>query len=195
MNPAPVASPLSKREQLVETAWRLFYRDGFHATGIDRILAEAKVAKMTLYKHFPSKEELIIAVLVKRSREFRDSLTRFLQAKKRTPEQQLLAIFDWLVEWIGSKDFRGCAFLKALAEYQSLQDPIHRTALAHKVAFTSEIRRLVAEAGLARSRSLPEQLSLLVEGATVTAHALGTSAPAADARRAAQVLIGNAKTP
>src|SRR5580700_10292724 len=176
MNRAPAiqnsVNPQGKRDQLIETAWRLFYRDGYHATGIDRILAEAKVAKMTLYNHFRSKEELILAVLEKRNREILTSLHQFLEAKKRSPEKRLEAVFDWLVAWIGSKDFRGCAFLKAMAEYQNLDDPIHRAALANKVALTAEIRRLAIAAGSQKPRNLSEQLSLLLEGAIVRSHAI-----------------------
>ena len=121
-----------KRDQLLETAGMLFYRDGYHATGIDRILAEAGIAKMTLYSHFRSKEDLILAVLKKRDQTMFESLNQFLDAKRRSPEKLLEAVFDWLVVWIGSKGFRGCAFLKAMAEYQNLNDPIHQAALAHR---------------------------------------------------------------
>jgi AcrR family transcriptional regulator len=180
---------LSKRDQLLETAWQLFYRDGYHATGIDRILTKAGVAKMTLYKHFRSKEELILAVLEKRSGQFRESFSEFLDAKKRTPERDLLAVFDWLSTWVASKDFRGCLFQKAMAEYQELGDPIHQAALAHKTAFHGEIRRLVVAAGLAKPKALTDQLALLVEGAILNAHALGASTPAVHAREAAQTLV------
>ncbi len=186
---AQAVGPRSKRDQLIETAWTLFYRDGYHATGIDRILAESQVAKMTLYHHFRSKEELILAVLEKRSREMFGSLRRFLDAKTRSPKKRLEAVFDWLVAWIGSKEFRGCAFLKAMAEYQNLDDPIHRAALAHKVALTAEIRCLVVAAGLKKSRNLSEQLSLLLEGAIVQSHAIGNVVPALRAREAARLLI------
>jgi AcrR family transcriptional regulator len=180
---------LSKRDQLLETAWQLFYRDGYHATGIDRILSKAGVAKMTLYKHFRSKEELILAVLEKRSGQFRESFSEFLDAKKRTPERDLLAVFDWLITWVESKEFRGCLFQKAMAEYQELEDPIHQAALAHKTAFHDEIRRLVVAAGLAKPKALTDQLALLVEGAILNSHAVGASTPAVHAREAAQTLV------
>jgi len=182
-----------KRDQLLETAGMLFYRDGYHATGIDRILAEAGIAKMTLYHHFRSKEELILAVLKKRDQTMFESLNQFLDAKRRPPEKLLEAVFDWLIVWIGSKGFRGCAFLKAMAEYQNLNDPIHQAALAHKVALTAEIRRLVVAAGLKKSRNLSEQLSLLLEGAIVQSHAIGNVAPALRAREAARLLIAIGK--
>jgi AcrR family transcriptional regulator len=180
---------LTKRDQLLETAWQLFYRDGYHATGIDRILASAGVAKMTLYKHFRSKDDLILAVLEKRSDQFRESFSRFLQSKKGTPEQRLLGVFDWLINWVKSKEFRGCFFQKAMAEYQSIHDPIHQAALAHKAAFRAEIGRLAKEAGLANPKKLSDQLALLVEGAIVSAHATGSPAPAKQARNAAGSLI------
>jgi AcrR family transcriptional regulator len=187
---------LSKRDQLVETAAQLFYRDGYHATGIDRILAEAKIAKMTLYSHFRSKEDLILAVLKERDQAMFNSLNQFLNAKKRSPEKRLEAVFDWLVVWIGSKEFRGCAFLKAMAEYQSLDDPIHQAALAHRAALMAEIQRLAAAAGLTRPKNLANQLSLLFEGAIVKSHATGDVAPAIHARKAAKTLIrlGTRKT-
>jgi AcrR family transcriptional regulator len=184
---------LSKRDQLLETAWRLFYRDGYHATGIDRILADAGVAKMTLYKHFRSKEELILAALEKRSDQFSESLSRFLRAKKRAPERQLLAVFDWLIAWVSSKEFRGCFFQKAMAEYQDVHDPIHQAALAHKAAFHGEIRRLVMQTDLANSKALADHFTLLVEGAIVYSHATGSPMPAVQAREAAWSLIKSAK--
>ena len=184
---------LSKRDQLLETAWQLFYRNGYHATGIDRILADAGVAKMTLYKHFRSKEELILAVLEKRSDQFRGSFSRFLHAKKRTPERQLLAVFDWLIAWVSGKEFRGCFFQKAMAEYQELHDPIHQAALAHKTAFYGEIRGMVMEAGLANPKALADQLALLIEGAIVSSHATGSPMPAVQAREAAWSLIKSAR--
>jgi AcrR family transcriptional regulator len=190
---ARLVEPLTKRDQLVETAWQLFYREGYHATGIDRILAKAGVAKMTLYKHFRSKEELILAVLEKRSAQFQESFSRFLQAKKRTPERDLLAVFDWLIAWVESKDFRGCLFQKALAEYQERPDPIHQAAVAHKAAFHREIRRLVTETGLTKPRGLADQLAVLAEGAIVNSHATGSSSPAVHAREAAQELVKGAQ--
>src|SRR3954470_22982183 len=94
-----------KRDLLMDTARRLFYRDGYRAVGIDTILAEAGVAKMTLYNHFASKEELIIAVLEQRDREFRESILATVNATGSNPEKRLLAVFDWLEGWFGSEDF------------------------------------------------------------------------------------------
>jgi len=116
-------------------------------------------------------------------------LRQFLDAENRSPEKRLEAVFDWLIAWIRSKRFRGCAFVKAMAEYQDLDDPIHRAALAHKVALTAEIRRLAIAAGSQKPRNLSEQLSLLWEGAIVRSHAFGDVTPALRAREAAKILI------
>jgi AcrR family transcriptional regulator len=132
MSAAEISSP--KRDHLMATAWRLFYRDGYRAVGIDMILAEAGVAKMTLYNHFSSKDELIIAVLEKRDCELRASIIAQVEATAGSPSDRLLAVFDWLETWFGSSDFNGCAFIRALSEYPDTTHPIHQTAWRHKVA-------------------------------------------------------------
>src|SRR5690606_34465689 len=105
----------SKRQQLISTAQDLFAREGYHATGIDRILAESGVAKMTRYKHFRSKDELILAVL---QGSERDTLGRLAQLRAaRPPREALLVTFDGLHAWIHQQDFCGCSFIHAAAEF------------------------------------------------------------------------------
>src|SRR6185312_2311989 len=109
-------SPASgKRQHVVDTAYALFKRDGFHATGIDRIIAEADIAKMTMYRHFPSKDELIVEVLEHRAHRFERQLDR-LAREVATPEQKIGKILDWHERWFDSADFHGCLFAHALAE-------------------------------------------------------------------------------
>ena len=88
---------VSRRDHLVDTALEMFCRDGFHATGIDKILAHAGVAKMTLYNHFRSKDELILAALRRRDEKFRNWFMRAVERLGKTPRNRLLAIFDALV--------------------------------------------------------------------------------------------------
>ncbi|MDJ0935396.1 MAG: helix-turn-helix domain-containing protein, partial [Kiloniellales bacterium] len=107
----------TRRDHLVDTAAKLFARHGFHATGIDRILAEAGVAKMTLYKHFRSKDELILAALRRRDEEFRNWFRRRVEARADAPRARLLAVFDVLAEWFEQPDFAGCTFVAAAAEF------------------------------------------------------------------------------
>lgn len=178
-----------KRDHLMATAWRLFYRDGFRAVGIDTILAEAGVAKMTLYNHFPSKEELIVALLEQRDRAFRASIAAKVGTAGRSPTRRLMAVFEWLEEWFGSDDFKGCAFIRALSEYPDPGHAIHRTAWRHKVAVRAMLAELCAEAGARDPAALAEALSLLIDGAIVAAHATQSVAPAAAARTGAAALL------
>lgn len=187
MSHGTVSSP--KRDHLMATAWRLFYRDGYRAVGIDTILAEAGVAKMTLYNHFSSKDELIIAVLEKRDCELRRSITDQVSATAGTPAEKLLAVFNWLEAWFGSPDFNGCAFIRALSEYPDTSHPIHQTAWKHKIAMQGALTELCIQAGAREPAVLANTLSLLIDGAIVAAQATGTTAPARAARETAAALL------
>ncbi len=178
-----------KRDHLMATAWRLFYRDGLRAVGIDTILGEAGVAKMTLYNHFASKEELIIAILEKRDLEFRTSLMAQVESAGTDPEQRLLAVFDWLEGWFGSESFKGCVFIRAVSEYPEPTHPIHQTAWRHKIAVKAALTDLCGAAGAKDAVALAETLSFLIDGAIVTAHATQTTAPARSARVTAAQLL------
>lgn len=173
----------------METAWKLFYRDGYRAVGIDTLLAEAGVAKMTLYNHFPSKEALIVAVLEKRSAGLLAAIDRAMDEAGRSATKRLLSVFDGLKAWFATDDFKGCAFIRALSEYPEPDHPIHRAAWAHKRAVNSRLRAIAEEAGAKNPAALADSLSLLVDGAIVAAHATGSDAPADTARAAAQSVI------
>lgn len=189
--PAPAAAgPASaKRAHLLATAQRLFYRDGFRPVGIDTLLAEAGVAKMTLYHHFASKEALIVAVVEKLDAEVRAGLGAAIAGAGRSPARRLLAVFDWLERWFETDDFRGCAFIRALSEYPDPAHPIHQAAWRHKQAVNALLRQLAADAGAARAGDLADALSLLIDGAIVAAHATNSSTPALTARAAAAALL------
>jgi len=182
----------NRRDTLIETASELFNRDGYHATGIDRILAEAGVAKMTLYKHFKSKDDLILAALRHRDRAFRDRLARQVETRAETPAAQLLAVFDVLDEWFGERGFFGCMFTNAAAEYAAPQDPIHVAAGEHKHLILKYLRELAARAGATKPRELAAGLMLLAEGAIVMAHVAGERGAAKLAKRTARQLMENA---
>jgi len=187
--PVSTERPSPKRDHLVATAWRLFYRDGYRAVGIDTILAEADVAKMTLYNHFKSKDDLIVAVLEKRSREVLDAM-RLAAAKERPGSpRQLLAVFDWLAGFCQNDDFKGCAFIRALSEFPELDHPVHQAAWRHKEGMREVLIELTRSAGVKDPTALAEALRLLIDGALVTAHATGSPAPALRAKSAAALLI------
>src|SRR5262245_63180639 len=177
-----------RREHLVETALRLFSERGFHATGIDTILAEAGVAKMTLYKYFKGKDDLIRAALELRDRRWKESLREELQRRGKTPQQRLLAVFDVLGDWFAQDEFRGCLFINAAAEYCGLDERIGDLTARHKRLMRQEIAQIAREGGLRRPDALADQLSLLVEGATVMALIERSPAWADRAKEAARIL-------
>ena len=188
-----MASP--RRDQLVETALTLFAKQGYHATGIDKILAEAGVAKMTLYKHFKSKEELILAVLRLRDERFRNGFMRAVEQRAQSPRDRVLAAFDVLEDWIKSDEFYGCMFINACAEFASQDDPIHTAAAEHKRLMLGYVKELLRAAGLRDPELLAMQFCLLIEGAIVMAQVTGRAAAAGEARTAAEVLLKHALQP
>jgi len=186
----PPSTP--KRDLLLDTAFRLFYRDGYHAVGIDTILAEAGLAKMTLYHHFASKEELIVSALERRGREISTGLVAAVEAAGASPRKRFLAVFDWYERWFKSKEFNGCAFIRAAGEYPELQSPVHQVVTRQKQASREVLASLLADLGVASPKSLAGQIQLLLEGAIVTAHTSGDPATILLAREAALVLIKTA---
>jgi len=166
--------PKSRRDDLVDTALKLFYAGGFNATGIDKILAESGVAKMTLYKHFRSKDELILAVLHRRDEQFRNWLMGEMEKAAPDPRGRLLAMFDALGVWFNGRAFKGmgfygCAFINAAGEFGDHSHPAHRAAAEHKHSIVTYLERLCSELGAPEPRHLAEQLALLKEGAIATA--------------------------
>jgi len=182
----------NKRDELVRKALQVFYRDGFHATGMDRLVVETGVSKTSMYKHFRTKEELILAVLRLRDENFRNWFVRRIEELADTPEDQLLAAFDALGEWFREDNFRGCMFIKAGAEYQDKDHPIHVQAAEHKRVLLEYFTALARKAGARNPEKLGCQFLLLKEGAIVTAVLLKSCDPAQDAKEAAQVLLNNA---
>ena len=184
--------PASRRDQLVATALEIFCRDGFHATGIDKIIAAAGVAKMTLYNHFKSKDELILATLRRRYEDFRNWFMRRVEALARTPHQRLLVIFDVLAEWFRGSGFTGCMFINASAEYNDAEHPIHCSAAEHKRLVLNYIEAQTTALGAPDPATLAREIMLLMEGAIVLAHVANDDRAAATAKNAANKLIEDA---
>ncbi len=179
----------TKRDELVQKALAVFYRYGFHATGMDRLVAETGISKTSMYKHFRTKEDLILAALRLRDEQFRNWLYRRMEDRSATPRGQLLAMFDVLGEWFAQPDFHSCMFIKASGEYPDADHPIHAQAAEHKRLIYTHIRDLAKQAGASHSEALARQLLLLKEGAIVTAHLGYTDDPAGDALSAAKALV------
>ena len=179
----------TKRDELVQKALDAFYQNGFHATGMDMLVAETGISKTSMYKHFRTKDDLILAVLRLRDERFRNWLYRRMEELASSPRDQLIAMFDALGEWFKEQGFKGCMFIKASSEYQEPTNPIHMQSADHKRLLEQHFTQLAADAGYQNAGALTRQLLLLKEGAIVTAHLGHTKAPAADAKLAAIALL------
>lgn len=190
-----VINRIPKCDQLVNVALKLFQDNGFRAVGIDRILANAGIAKMTLYKHFRGKQNLILAAL--RARDERWMLWFVTRCEGPTPDprRRLLAAFDALGEWFASRAFSGCLFIRAAAEFPQLRDPIHQLAAEHKRRLFEWIKQNVQRTGVPNADQLARQIFLLMEGAMIAAHISGSGAEsAASAKAAVKSLIAAAES-
>ena len=178
------------RDRLIDVAGDLFYASGFQAVGLDRILAAVGISKTAFYKHFESKDDLIIAVLERRDRsDIAEAIAYMRQHGGNDPRRQILAMFDLLAEWFGRPDFRGCFFMNAATEFASPDDPIHRVAAAHGQHIAAEMLLRAQAVGLPSPELVAKQLMLLINGAIAARHAGGVADAAAAARHAAELLL------
>lgn len=184
----PVTTPT--RQRLISAAHELFYTDGFHSVGLDRILGEVGVTKTTFYNHFQSKEDLVLEVLRHHDRWWRDTFLHMLrESGGETARGQLLAIFDILEELFTGTDYNGCIFINVAVEFPLRHDPAHVAAAHHKQAMEEIVRELAREAGAKQPKLLAEEITLLMEGAYVTAHVTGEMRFAEVGKRVLKMLV------
>lgn len=179
----------NKRAELIRKALLLFYRNGFHATGMDLVAKETGVSKTSIYKHFRTKDELILATLRLRDENFRNWLFRRMEELADTPQGQLLAMFDALQEWFLEDGFKGCMFVKASAEFQEADNAINAQAYAHKQMLIDHLEDLATQAGAENARTLARQILILKEGAIILAAMSHSGAAANEAKSVARELI------
>ncbi len=180
----------STRDRLVSVGAERFYRAGFQAVGLDEILDEVGITKTAFYKHFESKDDLIVAVLQARDRIDMEEWTAFMRARGHTsPSAELLAVFDLLHEWFARPDFRGCLFMNAATEFPSPNHPIHQAAAKHGENLQRVLHDLAARAGATAPGELASQLMLLVTGAIAARHSGGDLNSAMTAKATAEVLV------
>jgi AcrR family transcriptional regulator len=152
------------RSRLLTTATRIFYAEGIHSVGIDRIVAEAKVTRATLYRHFPAKDDLIVAYLQEADQAIRNQVNGIV-AQGLPPLGTVLAVARSIAEGIRSAGFRGCAFLNAAAEYSDPAHPVHKAVLAHRHWFLQTITDLLAHVGTAPPEPAARHFVMLRDGA------------------------------
>ncbi|WP_042298131.1 TetR/AcrR family transcriptional regulator [Paraburkholderia bannensis] len=185
----------AKRQSIVETATQLFAQHGYHAVGTDRIIDESGVAKMTLFRNFPTKNDLISEVLSQRAQSALSSLASMV-ASKRTALERIEAVFEWHEQWFTSRDFSGCMFTGALAEFQSESSEITRIATVQKANLRLFIQNLLLDLVPAPSIALlARQIVMLLDGATMSAVAGDHENAAHEAHAAAMSLILSLQAP
>jgi AcrR family transcriptional regulator len=160
---------LSVSERILETACDLFSRRGIRDVGIDEIIASAGVAKASLYRHFASKDDLVVAFLERREQRWTVGFVE-AEAKRRgaTPEDQLLAIFDAFDEWFRREDFEACSFINTLLEMRA-GHPAGQASIRHLENIQSLVRRLAEDAGVPDTDSFARSFHILMEGSIVSA--------------------------
>jgi AcrR family transcriptional regulator len=178
------------KEKLFQTAARLFYQHGYRAIGVDTIAAESDIGKMTLYRHYPSKDDLIVAFLRESDKEFWEY---FEQSTKDAPTARgkLLAFFKALQSYAVSPACYGCPFINVATEYPEEDYAGHQVALENKQSVRARFTQLAQEAGARQPEVLANALLLLMDGAYMAArmHGASPSNPAADVAEAAQWII------
>ena len=158
------------RERILDTAYELFSQRGVRDVGVDELVERAGVAKATLYKHFPSKDELVLAFLEQREQIWTYGWVE-TEARNRgaSPEQQLLAIFDLFDEWFQRSDFEGCSFINTLLESRDLDHPVGRASADHLQNIRSVVHTLALEAGLRDPDAFAGSWHILMKGSIVQA--------------------------
>ena len=158
------------RERILDSAYELFSHRGVRAVGIEEVIERAAVAKATLYRHFPSKDELVLEFLRKREELWTHGWVE-VEARRRgvTPEGRLLAIFDLFDEWFHRDDFEGCSFVNVLLETADLGHPVGRASADHLENIRAVLRALAEEAGLRDSEEFAKSFHILMKGSIVQA--------------------------
>jgi len=179
----------SARERLLAAANDLFYHRGIRSVGIDEVIAAADVAKMSLYRSFPSKDELVAAYLRERDRLYWDWWDGVMARHPEAPHEQFTALFRSLARRTTRPDYRGCPFTNAATEFPEPDHPGRAVAVANKRELRRRLRDLVKAIGARDAESLADQLVLLFEGTYSSGQTFGTSGPAHRVAEAAEALL------
>ena len=181
------SSPAAQR-RIIEAALKAFNLDGVRGVSADTIIKQANVAKMTLYKYYPTKDALATASVRERSDRWLAWLAKSVGKAGRTPSQRVLSLFDALDEWFKSDDYYGCPFHREAAEFPDLKNPIHKEVVRNKQQLRALVREMVREAGIG-NQLIVHQLLVLMAGAEVMANIEGDPKYSRYARQAANKLM------
>ncbi|MCD8523663.1 MAG: TetR/AcrR family transcriptional regulator [Saccharospirillaceae bacterium] len=184
----------AKQQQLIQTAFTLFYRDSIHGVGINQILQETGIAKKTLYHHFASKDELILAVLAYRDEVFfnwYEQRIRHATSAEETVQFWFSALDDWFHNRVAElQEFRGCFFMHSAAEFTDPAHPVHQHCAQHKTRLSGMLSKHLGQwLDSRKAKKLADDLCLLKEGAIVCAQVQGNKKAARQAALIAQGLL------
>ena len=188
---AATAAARTGRERVARAAYELFSRSGVRSVGVDAVIEQAGTAKMTLYRNFPSKDDLILDFLRRREEIWTHAwLVAETQRRGSTPQEQLLAIFDVFGEWFSEPDFAGCSFLTTMVEISDRTHPVHQAAVGHLANIRCYLSRLAAAAGIADADGFARKWHILMKGAIMAAQE-GDLQAAARARELGELLLAS----
>ncbi len=171
-------APVSARDRILETAGRLFYREGYRGVGVDRVIAEAGVAKATFYKHFPSKDDLIVAWIARAEER---SLTWLPPEDGPAP---LTAYADAMLAIAGQAQCLGCTYQGTASEFADPEHPAHKAAIGVKRRVIETLERRAAAEGITRPKETAERVFLFLEGVWAAVRMFGAEAPLSGAKEA-----------
>ena len=182
--------PVKTRQRLIEAAIKRFYRDGFRNVGVDQILEDVQISKTAFYKHFESKDELMLEALRLQDRALQECFrNRLHDVAGSSAREQLRALFDVVEQIIHDDQFHGCIFVNAAMEFPLPHDPVHAAAADNKRAIEQIVLELAERAGADDPKRLARELCLLMEGAYVTRQVTGRGDAVQLARRLADQII------
>ncbi len=161
---------LSPRERILDTAYDLFSHHGIRAVGVDRIIATSGVAKMSLYRHFHSKDTLVLAFLQEREKRWTlEWLHAEVSRRAEDGAGRLLAIFDVFDEWFRQADFEGCSFINVLLEFSELDHPVRQATVEHLATIRGLVQEFAEQAGVDDPEAVACQWHILMKGSIVAA--------------------------
>jgi AcrR family transcriptional regulator len=179
----------SARERIFDVAKDLFYRRGIRAVGVDTIVSEAGATKMSLYRCFSSKDDLVVAYLKERDEVYWRWWDETVARHPQAPRQQIRALCQAIANRAAQPGYRGCAFTNAATEFPDPEHPGRAVALANKRELRERLRRLAEAVGAHDAAQLGDQLFLLIEGVYASCQVMGASGPAAGLPDAADALV------
>ena len=185
-----MSTAASTRKRLIEAAGRRFYRDGFRMVGLDQILADVGISKTAFYKHFESKDDLVLAALEDHDREMQETFRAMVRERGGpTAREQLAVVMDVVEHFVEADGYQGCIFVNVAIEFPLAHEPAHIAAAASKRAIEEIVYELAVEAGAKDPRALAKELCLVMEGAYVTRHVTGDKQAVDMARSIARLII------